>query len=35
MRYATLSYGQGLTDTQLSNLDSIITTFNTTLGRNF
>jgi hypothetical protein len=34
-RYAFLSYGQGLTDTQISNLDSIVSTFNTTLGRNF
>ena len=35
MRYATLSYGQGLTTVQMASLDSIITTFNTTLGRNF
>ena len=35
MRYGFLSYGQGLTDTQLSNLDAYVTTFNTTLGRNF
>jgi len=35
MRYATLSYGQGLSHTQMANLDSIVTTFNTTLSRNF
>jgi hypothetical protein len=35
MRYASLSYGQGLNDTQLSNLDLVVTTFNTTLSRNF
>lgn len=35
MRYAFLSYGQGLTDTQITNLDSAVTTFNTSLGRNF
>lgn len=35
MRYATLSYGQGLSSTQIGNLNTIINTFNTTLGRNF
>lgn len=35
MRYAFLSYGQGLTQTQMGDLDTIVTTFNTTLGRNF
>lgn len=35
MRYAFLSYGQGLTQTQMGDLDSIVSTFNTTLGRNF
>ncbi len=35
MRYAFLSYGQGLTQTQMNSLDAIVTTFNTTLGRNF
>jgi hypothetical protein len=35
MRYSSLSYGQGLTDAQLLNLDTIVTTFNTTLSRNF
>ena len=34
-RYAFLSYGQDLTPTQINNLDTIVTTFNTTLGRNF
>lgn len=35
MRYSSLSYGQGLTDAQLLNLDTVVTTFNTTLSRNF
>ena len=34
-RYASASYGQGLTSTQIQDLDDIVTTFNTTLGRNF
>jgi hypothetical protein len=35
MRYASLSYGQGLTQTQIGDLDLVVTTFNTTLSRNF
>jgi hypothetical protein len=35
MRYSFLSYGQGLTSTQIGDLNTIVTTFNTTLGRNF
>lgn len=35
MRYGGLSYGQGLTSTEIADLDMIVTTFNTTLGRNF
>lgn len=35
VRYASASYGQGLTITQMSNLDTAVTTFNTTLSRNF
>jgi len=35
MRYGSLSYGQGLTATQIGDLDTIVTTYNTTLGRNF
>lgn len=35
MRYATLSYGQGLDVTQMSRLNIGVTDFNTTLGRNF
>ena len=34
-RYAFLSYGQYLNPTQINNLDTIVTAFNTTLGRNF
>lgn len=35
MRYGALSLGQGLTTTQIANLDLVVTTYNTTLGRNF
>jgi len=35
MRYGFLTYGQGLTDAQLLNLDSIVTTFATTINRDF
>jgi hypothetical protein len=35
MRYGSLSYGQGLTATQVGDLDIIVTNYNTTLGRNF
>jgi hypothetical protein len=35
MRYSSLSYGQALTATQIGDLDTIVTTYNTTLGRNF
>jgi hypothetical protein len=35
MRYASLSYGEGLSQTQIGNLDLVVTTFNTTLSRNF
>jgi hypothetical protein len=35
MRYGGLSYGQGLTSTEIADLDTIVTTYNTTLGRNF
>lgn len=35
MRYAFLSYGQGLTQTQMTNYNTMITGFNTTLSRNF
>ena len=34
-RYAFLSYGQYLNPTQINDLDTIVTTYNTTLGRNF
>lgn len=35
MRYGALSLGQGLSSTQIANLDLVVTTYNTTLGRNF
>lgn len=35
MRYGFLSYGQDLTPTQMLNLDAIVTTFNSALGRTF
>lgn len=35
MRYGFLSYGQGLTSTQVADLDAAVTTYNTALSRNF
>jgi hypothetical protein len=35
LRYGFLSYGNALTETQIAAYDAAVTTFNTTLGRNF
>jgi len=35
LRYGFLTYGQGLTSTQISDLDVLVSTFNSTLSRNF